>query len=56
MDAVQSSRFITAKKSNELIEKLERQTSIYGAQTLQRQVIRSRPGVKSMNAERLLQH
>ncbi len=29
VDAVQSSRFITAKKSNELIEKLERQTSRY---------------------------
>ena len=48
VDAVQSSRFITAKKSNELIEKLERQTSIYGAQTLQRQVFVA-GRVKSMN-------
>ena len=48
VDAVQSSRFITARKSNELIEKLERQTSIYGAQALQRQVyVAGR--VKSMN-------
>lgn len=48
VDAVQSSRFITAKKSNELIEKLENQASIYGAQTLQRQVyVTGR--VKSMN-------
>ena len=48
VDAVQSSRFITAKKSNELIEKLECQTSIYGAQDLQRQVyVAGR--VKSMN-------
>ena len=48
VDAVQSSRFITAKKSNELIEKLEQQTSIYGAQALQRQVyVAGR--VKSMN-------
>ena len=48
VDAVQSSRFITAKKSNELIENLERQTSIYGAQTLQRQVFVA-GRVKSMN-------
>ena len=48
VDAVQSSRFITARKSNELIEKLERQTSVYGAQALQRQVFVA-GRVKSMN-------
>lgn len=48
VDAVQSSRFITVKKSHELIGKLERQTSMFGAQTLQRQVyVAGR--VKSMN-------
>lgn len=48
VDAVQSSRFITARKSNALIEKLEEQTSVYGAQMLQRQVyVAGR--VKSMN-------
>lgn len=48
MDAVQSSRFITVKKSHELIHKLEQQTSAYGAQTLQRQVFVA-GRVKSMN-------
>lgn len=48
VDAVQSSRFITARKSNELIEKLERQTSVFGAQALQRQVFVT-GRVKSMN-------
>ncbi len=38
VDAVQASRFITAKKSESLIKKLETLTSIYEAQDLQRQV------------------
>lgn len=38
VDAVQSSRFITAKKSEQLIKKLEKLTSKYEAQKLQRQV------------------
>lgn len=48
VDAVQSSRFIPSRKSGQLIEKLERLTSIYQAQGLQRQVyVAGR--VKSMN-------
>lgn len=39
VDAVQSSRFITAGKSRQLIQKLESLTSIYQAKELQRQVI-----------------
>lgn len=39
VDAVQSSRFITQKKSRELIAKIERLTSPYEAKKLQRQVI-----------------
>jgi Fe2+ or Zn2+ uptake regulation protein len=38
VDAVQSSKFITAKKSNELIKKLENLSSKYEASQLQRQV------------------
>jgi predicted DNA-binding transcriptional regulator YafY len=38
VDAVQSSKFITAKKSNELIKKLENLASKYEASQLQRQV------------------
>lgn len=38
VDAVQSSRFITRKKSTELIKKLEKMTSVYEAKNLQRQV------------------
>lgn len=38
VDAVQSSRFITRKKSDALIHKLEGLTSVYQAQQLQRQV------------------
>lgn len=38
MDAVQSSRFITQKKSDSLIRKLEEQASIHQARQLQRQV------------------
>lgn len=38
VDAVQSTRFITQKKSNELIRKLEHLTSRYDAKQLQRQV------------------
>ncbi len=38
VDAVQSSRFITQKKSRELIGKLEKLTSRHDANTLQRQV------------------
>lgn len=48
VDAVQSSRFITAKKSGQLISKLEKLCSIHQAQGLQRQVyVAGR--VKSMN-------
>lgn len=38
VDAIQSSKFITEKKSNELIKKLENQVSKYDAKLLQRQV------------------
>ena len=38
VDAVQASKFITLKKSKELISKLEALTSIYNAKQLQRQV------------------
>lgn len=38
VDAVQASRFITKKKSSELIKKLEKLTSNYEAKSLQRQV------------------
>lgn len=38
VDAIQSSRFITAKKTNELISKLEKLASRYEAVQLQRQV------------------
>lgn len=39
VDAVQSSRFITAGKSRQLIQKLENLTSVYQAKELQRQVV-----------------
>lgn len=48
VDAVQSSRFITYKKSEELIKKLERLTSIHEAKELHRQVIVA-DRVKTMN-------
>ena len=48
VDAVQSSRFITRKKSNELIRKLEGLTSIYEGHALQRQVYVANR-VKTMN-------
>ncbi|MGN0317063.1 MAG: helix-turn-helix transcriptional regulator [Lachnospira sp.] len=38
IDSIQASRFITVKKSNELIEKLEKLASKYQAKKLQRQV------------------
>ena len=38
VDSVQSSKFITAKKSNELISKVEKQASVYEGRELQRQV------------------
>ena len=38
VDAIQSSRFITEKKTNALIRKLEKLVSRYEAQRLQRQV------------------
>ena len=38
VDAIQSTRFITKKKSNELIKKLEKEVSIYEAKKLQRTV------------------
>ncbi len=39
VDAVQSSKFITQKKSNELIKKLESLASVHEAKSLQRQVV-----------------
>ena len=48
VDAIQSSKFITQKKSDELIKKLEGLCSIYEAGTLQRQVyVHGR--IKTMN-------
>jgi len=48
VDAVQSSKFITLKKSNELIKKIESFASVYEAKELQRQVFVSNR-VKTMN-------
>ena len=48
VDAVQSSKFITQRKSSELIRKLESQASAHQARQLQRQVYVDRR-VKSMN-------
>jgi len=48
VDAVQAARFITVEKGQELVKKLERLTSGYGARQLQRQVsVMNR--VKTMN-------
>jgi predicted DNA-binding transcriptional regulator YafY len=48
VDAIQSSKFITEKKSNTLIKKLEKFVSKYDAQKLQRQVYVS-GRIKTMN-------
>lgn len=48
IDAVQSSRFLTEKKSRELIEKLCNQCSVYDAKLMRRDVLVS-GRVKSMN-------
>ncbi|MDK2798935.1 MAG: hypothetical protein PWQ70_554 [Clostridiales bacterium] len=48
VDAVQSSKFITHKKSEELIKKIEKLTSIHEAQELHRQVVVA-DRVKTMN-------
>ncbi len=48
VDAIQSSKFITEKKSNTLIKKLEKLVSKYDAQKLQRQVYVS-GRIKTMN-------
>ncbi len=48
VDAVQSSKFITHKKSNDLIHKIESLASIYEAQLLQRQVFVANR-IKTMN-------
>lgn len=48
VDAIQSSKFITEKKSNELIKKLEGLASVYEAKQLQRQVVVS-GRIKTMN-------
>ena len=48
VDAVQSSKFITHKKSNELIKKLETLCSVHQASQLQRQVFVANR-VKTMN-------
>lgn len=48
VDAVQASKFITAKKSNELIKKLESLVSIYEAKQLHRQVYVTNR-IKTMN-------
>ncbi len=50
VDSVQSSRFITEKKSGELIRKLETLTSVHNAKTLQRQVFVS-GRVKTQNEQ-----
>ena len=48
VDVVQSSKFITYKKSKELIKKIEKLTSVYEAKELHRQVIVN-DRVKTMN-------
>lgn len=48
VDVVQSSKFITYKKSKELIKKIEKLTSVYEAKDLHRQVIVN-DRVKTMN-------
>lgn len=48
VDAIQSSKFITAKKTNELIKKLEKLVSEHEAKDLQRQVYVS-GRIKTMN-------
>jgi len=48
VDAVQSSRFLTTKKSMQLIEKLSRMVSVHAAGSLKRQVVVS-GRVKTMN-------
>lgn len=48
VDAVQSSRFITQKKSDSLIRKIEKLTSRYEARKLQRQVVVA-DRIKAMN-------
>lgn len=48
VDSVQSSKFITAKKSNELISKIEKIASKHEAKQLQRQVFVSER-IKTMN-------
>ena len=48
IDAVQSSRYLTEKKSRELIEKLCRECSVYDAQLMRRDMLVS-GRVKSMN-------
>jgi predicted DNA-binding transcriptional regulator YafY len=48
VDAVQSSKFVTAKKSNELIKKIENLASKYEASQLQRQVYVTER-IKTMN-------
>lgn len=48
VDAVQSSRFITRKKSDELISKLEKLTSVHGAKELRGQVYVANR-IKTMN-------
>ena len=50
VDSVQSSKFITEKKSAELIEKLEKMTSVHNARALQRQVFVS-GRVKTQNEQ-----
>lgn len=48
VDSVQSSKFITEKKSDELIKKIEGLASIYEAKELQRQVV-IKDRIKTMN-------
>lgn len=48
VDAIQSSKFITARKSNELIRKLEKHCSEYEAKQLSRQVV-VQDRIKTMN-------
>ena len=51
VDAVESSKFITEKKSNSLIKKLESQASRYDAAKLRRQVFLSGGRLKAENEE-----
>lgn len=50
MDAVESSKFITARKSSELADKLSQMTSVYQSEELKRNIYISKR-VKPMNEQ-----